>query len=71
MTGKGILVRCIEDMEIDTTGESDFKSDITFIKDILYTALIGEEIYVIDRNHKNQKLTISFFEKHFKILTNG
>lgn len=60
MTGIGILVECIEDMEI-------VNLDINFYEDIYYTALINDKIIVIDRSHKNIELTKELFNKHFKI----
>jgi hypothetical protein len=60
MTSIGQLVKCKEDIEITNL-------DIYFYKGILYTALIDEEIYVIDREHKNIKLPINIFKKHFKL----
>lgn len=60
MTGIGQLVKCKEDIEITNL-------DINFYKGILYTALIEKDIYVIDREHKNIKLSIKIFKKHFKL----
>lgn len=60
MTGVGELVECTEDIEITNL-------DVNFYKGIFYTALIGEDIYVIDREHKNIKLTNKIFNKHFKL----
>ena len=60
MTGVGQLVKCKEDMEITNL-------NVNFYKGILYTALIGENIYVIDREHNNIKLTNNIFNKHFKL----
>ena len=60
MTGIGKLVKCKEDIEITNL-------DINFYKGVYYTALIEEEIYVIDRNHKSIKLTNNIFNKHFKL----
>ena len=60
MTGIGQLVKCKEDIEITNL-------NIHFYKGIYYTALIEEEIYVIDRQHKNIKLPINIFKKHFKL----
>ena len=60
MTGIGQLIKCKEDIEITNL-------DINFYKGVLYTALIGEDIYVIDREHKNIKLPTNIFKKHFKL----
>jgi hypothetical protein len=60
MTGIGQLVECKEDMEITNL-------DINFHKGVYYTALLEDEIYVIDRKHKNIKLPNNIFKKHFKL----
>lgn len=60
MTGVGRLVKCKEDIEITNL-------NVNFYKGTLYTALIEEEIYVIDREHKNIKLPKNIFNKHFKL----
>lgn len=61
MTAIGLLVECKEDMEI-------INLDINFYKDIFYTALIEDKIFVIDRQHKNIELTKQLFKKHFNII---
>lgn len=61
MTAIGLLVECKEDMEI-------INLDINFYKDIFYTALIEDKIFVIDRQHKNIELTKKLFKKHFNII---
>jgi hypothetical protein len=60
MTGIGKLVKCKEDIEITNLS-------ISFYKGVYYTALIEDEIYLIDRNHKNIKLTKEIFKRHFKL----
>lgn len=60
MIGIGRLVKCKEDIEITNL-------NINFYKGVYYTALIEEEIYVIDREHKNIKLPIKIFKKHFNL----
>ena len=59
MTSVGKLVKCKEDIEI-------INLNINFYKGVLYTALVEEDIYVIDREHKSIKLPIDIFKKHFK-----
>ena len=59
MTGIGKLVECREDLEV-------VNLDINFYEDIYYTALIGDKIYVIDRNHKSIEVSKDIFKKHFK-----
>ena len=61
MTSKGILVECVEDMEI-------VNLDINFYKDVYYTALIENKIFIIDRQHKNIEITKKLFKKHFYII---
>lgn len=68
MTAKGTLTQCIEDMEIEF---EDGKKTMIFIKDVYYTSLLGEEIYIIDRSHQSLKIDNNLFKKHFKIITNG
>ena len=65
--GKGILVECIEDCEIEQIVSSTQTQNINFINGILYTAIIAEEICVIDREHQGITLTEEIFNKHFKI----
>jgi hypothetical protein len=60
MTGIGQLVKCKEDIEI-------INLNVNFYKGVFYTALMGQEIYVIDRLHKNIKIPNSIFKKHFKL----
>ena len=60
MTSIGQLVKCKEDIEITNL-------NINFYKGILYTALIEDDIYVIDREHKSIKITQKIFKKHFKL----
>lgn len=60
MKGLGKLVECVEDIEIENL-------DINFYQGILYTALLEEEIYVIDRSHKSIKLENNIFKRHFKL----
>lgn len=60
MRGLGKLVECKKDIEITNL-------NINFYKGLYYTALIEDDIYVIDRNHKNIKLPINIFKKHFKL----
>lgn len=60
MTAIGKLVQCQEDMEITNL-------DINFKEGIYYTALLTDNIYIIDRKHKNIELTQELFTKHFKI----
>lgn len=67
MTSKGILVECIEDMEI----EFEDKNTMLFNKGIYYLSLIEDEIYIVDRLHKSIKIENNLFKKHFKIVTNG
>ena len=64
MTAKGTLTECIEDMEIHV---EDTEETLVFFKDILYTALISDEIYIIDRSHKNIKINNALFKRHFRI----
>lgn len=61
MTSKGILILCIEDMEV-------VNLDINFYKDLYYVTLIENKIIVIDRKHKNIEITKKLFKKHFKII---
>lgn len=71
MTSIGKLVECIEDAEITVErieGNEPKHTEINFYKDIYYTALIEDEIYVIDRNHQNIKVSVEFFKKHFKLV---
>lgn len=59
MTAIGTLVECIEDMEI-------VNLKVDFYEGVLYTALFGEKIVVIDREHNPVELTEQIFQKHFK-----
>lgn len=70
MKGKGILVKCKEEMEVTRPipGSDRFEL-ILFFPEILYTCLFSENrIVAIDRNHRNVILNNEQFNKHFNLI---
>lgn len=69
MTSKGILTRCIEELEIfKQVPLIDRFEYIKFEKDVFYTALPTDNgVHVIDRNHRNIILNNEIFTKFFNV----